>query len=99
LKHFYKKDLENKASDEKMYVKAYYIHHLLDYFRETRYNTQNFDLVFEKFLQEKVIDKILSKEGIEISFQNEINSIFRLIKKNKNLLLDDLEGNTFEEIH
>jgi len=92
LKHFYNKDLENKASDEKMYVKAFYIHHLLDYFRETRFDTQDLDLIFKKFLQEKVTVEINKDNRNKINFQKEIQSIFDLFRNHKDQLLTDLEG-------
>ncbi|MHA1526254.1 MAG: hypothetical protein ACTSQD_04425, partial [Promethearchaeota archaeon] len=33
LKFFHKRDLEKKYSKENLYVKACYLHHLLDFFR------------------------------------------------------------------
>ncbi|MEJ2294377.1 MAG: hypothetical protein P8Y23_06360 [Candidatus Lokiarchaeota archaeon] len=92
LRHFYKKDQEAKYSNESLYVKAFYIHHLLDYFRETRFDIHNLDLVFTHFLQEKVIDELYLEDGKKINFQKEIQSIFKLFKHNKDQLFADLEG-------
>ena len=92
LKHFYKKDREAKYSKDYLYVKAFYIHHLLDYFRETRFDTRNLNLIFKKFLQEKVIIEIFTDDGKRINFQNEIQSIFKLFRHNKDQLFADLEG-------
>ena len=92
LHHFYKKDKEAKYSTEYLYVKAFYIHHLLDYFRETRFNTQNLDLIFNKFQQEKVTTEIKTDDGNIINFQREIQTIFNLFRRNKDQLFADLEG-------
>lgn len=50
------------------------------------------DLVFEKFLQKKVIREILVKDHKKVSFQNEIDEIFTLIKENKDEVFEDLKG-------
>jgi hypothetical protein len=92
LRHFYKKDLEAKYSKEYLYVKAFYVHHLLDYFRETRFDIHDLDLIFKKFLQEKIIDEIYLDKGNKINFQKEILSIFKLFRTNKDQLFADLEG-------
>jgi len=92
LRHFYKKDNETKYSNKYLYVKAFYIHHLLDYFRETRFNIQDLDLIFKKFLQEKVTIEISIDNGSKINFKKEIQSIFKLFRHNKDQLFADLEG-------
>jgi len=84
--------LNNEKDDQNSYVKAFYLHHLLDYFRETRVNINNIDLVFENFLLEKIGPEILNNKGIKISFFNEIQQIFNLLKKNKKELYSDLRG-------
>ena len=91
--HFFRqKDLNNEKDDQNSYVKAFYLHHLLDYFRETRVNINNIDLVFENFLLEKIGPEIVNNKGIKISFFNEIQQIFNLLKKNKKELYSDLRG-------
>ncbi|TFG16775.1 MAG: hypothetical protein EU531_05315 [Promethearchaeota archaeon] len=92
LRYFYKKDRESKYRNKHWHVKAFYIHHLLDYFRETRFDIQDLDLVFTKFLQEKVIDEIHLDDGKKINFQKEISTIFDLFRNNKDHLFADLEG-------
>ena len=84
--------MEARYSNDYLCVKAFYIHHLLDYFRETRYDIKNLDLIFEKFLQEKVIDEIYLDNGNLINFQKEIQSIFELFRNYKDQLFADLEG-------
>jgi len=84
--------LNNENDDQNSYVKAFYLHHLLDYFRETRVNIYNIDLVFETFLLEKIGPEIVNNKGIKISFLNEIQQIFNLLKKNKKELYSDLRG-------
>lgn len=92
LHYFHQKDLENEKDNHKSYIKAFYLHHILDYFRETRVNINNIDLVFEKFLLEKIGPEIIDKNGIKISFLYEIQQIFNLLKKNKKELYSDLRG-------
>ncbi len=92
LKFFHQKDLEKNFSDKNLYVKAFYLHHLLDYFRETRFDIYDIDLIFDKFLQEKVKTQIVNNKGKEINFQIEIHQIFDLLKKNKRELYSDLRG-------
>jgi hypothetical protein len=92
LKFFHQKDLEKKYSDKNLYVKAFYLHHLLDYFRETRFDIYDIDLIFDKFLQEKVKIHIVNNKGKKINFQIEIHQIFDLLKKNKRELYSDLRG-------
>jgi len=92
LKFFYQKDLEKKYSDKFLYIKAYYLHHLLDYFKETRIDIYNINLVFEKFLQEKVVIEFVDDLDNTINFQNELNEIFLLLKENREELYNDLQG-------
>jgi hypothetical protein len=49
-------------------------------------------LVFENFLLEKIGSEIVNDKGIKISFSNEIQQIFNLLKKNKKELYSDLRG-------
>jgi hypothetical protein len=92
LKYFYQRDKEKKFSNEHLYVRAYYLHHLLDYFKETRYNIHNIELVFKKFLEEKVVIEFSDKQGKNYNFQNELNNIFHFLRENKKELYEDLKG-------
>lgn len=74
-------------------MKACYLHHLLDYFKETHINLHNIDLVFQKFLESKVLTTISYNNGNRVSFEKEINELFKLIKKHKKKLYRDLEIN------
>lgn len=87
LKYFHEKEKEKKG-----YIKALYLHHLLDFFKETYINIYDINLVFEKFMQDKVLIEIPDSEGIMINFQNEINELFDLIRENKDEFYDDLKG-------
>jgi hypothetical protein len=49
-------------------------------------------LVFENFILDKIGSEIVNKKGIKISFLNEIQQIFTLLKKNKKELYSDLRG-------
>jgi len=67
------------------------LHHLLDFFKETHVNIHDINLVFEKFLQNKVIIEIKDSTGNNINFQEELNEIFDLLRKNKGELFTDLK--------
>jgi len=92
LKYFHQKDLEKKYSRENLFVKACYMHHLLDFFRETRVDINDMELVFKNFLENKVIIKYVDKEENLINFQKEIDEIFQLLRENKQEFYDDLKG-------
>jgi hypothetical protein len=93
LKYFYQRDIEKKFSNDYLYVRAYYLHHLLDYFKETRFNILDLELIFIKYLEEKVIIEFSDKRGIIYNFQNEVNKIFQILRENAQELYDDLKGN------
>ena len=94
LNFFYQKDLE-KENDPKSYVKAYYLHHLLDYFRETRININEINTVFDQFLKEKIETETVNNEGNKVNFLKEIHRIFDVLRKNKEELYSDLKGEYF----
>ena len=87
LKYF-----NEKEKNKKGYIKALYLHHLLDFFKETYVNIYDIELVFKKFLQNKVLIEITDTEGNYINFQNEIKEIFQLLRENKEELYIDLKG-------
>jgi hypothetical protein len=68
------------------------LHHLLDFFKETHVNINDIELVFKKFLQNKVIIEITDSEGKKINFQKDIEEVFKLLKDNKNDLYEDIKG-------
>ena len=50
------------------------------------------ELVFRKFLREKVLVEFTDNDGSIINFQEEINDLFNLLRKNSRQLYDDLKG-------
>ena len=94
LRFFHKKDKEKKYTEENLYVKAFYLHHLLDFFRETRVNIYEIELVFQMFLEEKISGfiEMLDIEGKILNFDKEINELFQLLRENKKELYSDLKG-------
>ncbi|MDX1799062.1 MAG: hypothetical protein R3255_10470 [Candidatus Lokiarchaeia archaeon] len=74
------------------------MHHLLDFFKETHVNIYDIDLVFKKFLQNKVIIEITDSEGKKVNFQKEVEEIFKLLKDNKKELYEDIKGNYNEDL-
>ncbi|MEE9377020.1 MAG: hypothetical protein V3V33_03195 [Candidatus Lokiarchaeia archaeon] len=86
-----------KDKNKKGYIKALYLHHLLDFFKETYINIYDMGLVFKKFLQDKVLIEIMDSEGNKTNFQEEIQVIFQLLRENKEDLYIDLKGEYFPE--
>ena len=84
--------MDSKSDIQHSYVKAFFLHYLLDYFSETRVNINNIDLVFEKFLQNKVVIEITDSKENKINFQEDVNELFNLLKENKKELYEDLRG-------
>ena len=91
LNFFHQKDLEEQYNHNN-YVKAFYLHHLLDYFKETRINIYEINAVFDQFLKEKIETKTITNEGNEVNFSIEIHQIFDFLRKNKEELYSDLKG-------
>lgn len=87
LVFFYDKD-----HDHKNYVKACYLHHLLDYFKETNVDVRDFHLVFKRFLQKKAVIEICDLKGNKVKFNKLVEEIFQLLRENKEELLQDLFG-------
>ena len=94
LNFFHQKDLE-EVDNHMSYVKAYYLHHLLDYFRETRINIYEINTVFDQFLKEKIKTELINNEGNKVNFLKEIHQIFDFLRKNKEELYSDLKGEYF----
>ena len=74
------------------------MHHLLDFFKETHVNIYDIDLVFKKFLQNKVIIEITDSEGKKVNFQKEVEELFKLLKNNKRELYEDIKGHYAEDL-
>ena len=70
---------------------------MADFFKETYVNIYDMDLVFKKFLQDKVLIEIMDYEGNKTNFQEEIQVIFQLLRENKEELYIDLKGEYFPE--
>jgi len=87
LQFFYKKNKNNL-----LYIKALYLHQLLDFFKETNVKINDIELVFKKFLQDKVVVEIQDSDGIKVNFQEQIEEIFNLIRENKEKLFKDLKS-------
>jgi len=68
------------------------MHHLLDFFRETRVDINDMELVFNKFLESKVIIEYIDNDDNVINFQKEIDEIFQLLRENKYEFYEDLKG-------
>jgi hypothetical protein len=91
LKFFYKKDLEKKYDNDFLYVKAYYLHHLLDFLKETRFSLNEIDNFFLEFLKKKVFREFVNEKHKIINFDKEIHEIREIVENNKEELMNDLK--------
>ena len=71
------------------------MHHLLDYFKETRINIYEINAVFDQFLREKIETETTNNKGKKVNFLKEIHQIFDFLRKNKEELYSDLKGGYF----
>ena len=94
LIYFHQQDID-EGNGLNSHIKAFYLHHLLDYFKETRINISNINAVFEIFLKEKIEIEIISYNGKKVNFLKEIQQIFDVLRKNKEVLYSDLKGGYF----
>ena len=91
MNFFHQKDLEEDYNHNS-HVKAYYLHHLLDYFKETRINIYEINAVFDQFLKEKIETETINNKGNKVNFQEVIEEVFKLLKDNKKEFYEDLKG-------
>ena len=94
LIYFHQQDIDG-GNGHNSHIKAFFLHHLLDYFKETRINISNINAVFEIFLKEKIEIEIITNSGKKVNFLNEIHQIFDFLRKNKEELYSDLKGGYF----
>ena len=94
LIYFHQQDIDG-GNGHNSHIKAFFLHHLLDYFKETRINISNINAVFEIFLKEKIEIEIITNNGKKVNFLNEIHQIFDFLRKNKEELYSDLKGEYF----
>ncbi|TFG22365.1 MAG: hypothetical protein EU533_04385, partial [Promethearchaeota archaeon] len=83
LKFFYKKDVEKRYDNDFLYVKAYYLHHLLDFIKETRLTLDDLDVFFEHFLKRKAFPEFVDGNNKIIRFDKQLKEIRELIRKNR----------------
>jgi len=80
---FYEKDPINKY-----YVKAYYLHQILDHLKETR--NRELKKALNEFVEKKSLIEIKGPDGQIISFKKELNEILTLLRDNEENLLSDI---------
>jgi len=97
LIYFHQQDIDG-GNGHNSHIKAFFLHHLLDYFKETRINISNINAVFEIFLKEKIEIEIITNNGKKVNFLNEIHQIFDFLRKNKEELYSDLKGGYFSSL-
>jgi len=72
------------------YVKAYYLHLLLDHLKETRF--KEFNKALDEFLNENVLKEITLPDGIVLSFEEPLDEIITFVKDNQGEILNDVHG-------
>ena len=87
LRYFNEKDKKKKG-----YIKALYLHHLLDFFKETYVDIYDLELVFKKFLQDKILVEISDSQGKIVNFKKDLDFVFQILRENKEELYEDLKS-------
>ncbi len=85
LKFMYRKDPSRLE-----YVKAYYVHLMLDHLKETRHPGLGDALV--EFKDHKVPLSIKNRDGAVISFENIVNEIMSFFRGNEREIMNDIHG-------
>lgn len=83
LTYFYEMDPINKN-----YIKAYYLHRVLDHLKETRH--KELDKALKEFETKKCLIEIERPNGQIINFRKEIDGILSLLRDNENKVLADI---------
>lgn len=83
LTYFYEMDPKNMN-----YIKAYYLHRVLDHLKETRH--KELGKALKEFETEKCLIEIERPNGQIINFRKEIDSILSLLRDNENKVLADI---------
>lgn len=83
LTYFYEMDPKNKN-----YIKAYYLHRVLDHLKETRH--KELGKALKEFETEKCLIEIERPNGQIINFRKEINGILSHLRDNENKVLVDI---------
>ena len=84
------KYMHDKDPVTKEYIKAYYLHLVLDHLKETRH--KDFNKAIDEFMTEKILNEIQLPDGTVISFANELDWILAFVKENQREILDDVHG-------
>ncbi len=85
LKYMYRKD---PARFE--YVKAYFVHLMLDHLKETRH--RDLRSAIDEFKSGKALLKIISREGAVVSFEEVVNEVASLFLANEHEIMADIHG-------
>nr|MDO8108809.1 hypothetical protein [Candidatus Sigynarchaeota archaeon] len=85
LKYLHEKE---PVTDE--FVKAYYLHLVLDHLKETRFN--DLERAINEFLTEKVLIEIRIHGGMVISFKKALDEVISFLRRNEREILGDIHA-------
>ncbi|MBN2154310.1 MAG: hypothetical protein JW839_22840 [Candidatus Lokiarchaeota archaeon] len=85
IKYLYRKDPASNS-----YVKAYYLHLLLDHLRETR--IRDVDAAVNDFIDNKALIELPIGDDIVLNFRRELDDLASMIHENREEIWSDLHG-------
>jgi hypothetical protein len=85
LKYMYRKDPARLE-----YVKAYYVHLMLDHLKETRHS--DLGEALDEFKCHNELLSIKSRDGAVVSFENVVNEIISFFRVNEREIMNDIHG-------
>ncbi|MEX2680472.1 MAG: hypothetical protein Q6373_002645 [Candidatus Sigynarchaeota archaeon] len=89
-RYFVIKYLYHKDPVKNSYVKAYYLHLLLDYFKETR--IVDIDKAVDDFINNRALVELPIENNIVLSFKRELYDLASLIHANREEISLDMHG-------
>jgi hypothetical protein len=85
LKYMYRKDPTALE-----YVKAYYVHLMLDHLKETRH--RNLGDAMDEFKRDKALLKMKSRDGVVVSFEGVVDEMMSFFRANEQEIMADVRG-------
>ncbi len=88
--HVMLKFMHRKDPTHLEFVKAYYVHLMLDHLKETRHSDLGDAL--DEFKGHKELLSIKSRDGTVVSFESVVNEIMSFFRENEREIMNDIHG-------
>ena len=88
--HVLLKFMHRKDPTRFEYVKAYYVHLMLDHLKETRH--PDLGAAIDEFINQKALLSIKLRDGAVVSFEKVVNEIMSFFRVNELEIMKDIHG-------